>query len=111
MKTVTKEKEQVKAETPDVNEWDEQESYWSDIRTIIHAYCGINGVGEFTQWGILIDAYDRDHRHELSGEMISKNISLKDATKNLWAGDSLYCLARELFIKNEGNFDERKGRF
>lgn len=108
MKTVTKEKEQVKVETPDVNEWDEQEMIWGEIRTIVQAYAGMNNVGLFTQWGVLIDAYDRHYQHRLSEELFSKNISLKDAVKNLWIGDPLYCLARELFIKSEGDFDERE---
>lgn len=80
-------------------EFDEHEYIWELIGPIVAAYSIKNRTGLLTSWGMLIDAYDKLYHGDLCDEMRGKNISLKDAARNLWAAKELHDMAIDLFIK------------
>jgi len=84
--------------------------YWRQICTLIHGWVTKNDSGYATAWGMLEDRFFKVHGVILTAEIGGKDIDLSSAAERIGCGEMLHAMAIDLFIKNEGNSDERKGR-
>jgi hypothetical protein len=82
--------------------------YWGKIGTLIEGWVTKNDSGYATAWGMLEDRCFKVRGVILSAEIGGKDIDLSSAAERMGCAKELHGMAISLFIKNEGNTDERK---
>jgi len=84
--------------------------YWNKIGTLIEGWVIKNESGYATAWGMLEDRCFNAHGVILSAEIGGKDIDLSSAAERMGYGEMLYAMAIDLFIKMDGNHDDKSAR-